>query len=110
MSIALDDFRASYASALNLYLRNGPGSALHAAQELGRRAVEEHVTMCELAAAYHEPLLLAIRTAPNDVAAAQVARSASHFYLESLTAVEEVLGDMREIAQAERCEMAARTA
>ena len=102
VSIDRDDFRASYAAALNLYLCNGPGSALHAAHELGRRAVEEQLTMCELATAYHEPLLLAIRRAPDGAAAEQVERTASRFYLESLTAVDEVLGEMREIAQAER--------
>jgi len=102
MSTDLDDFRASYAVALDHYLRNDHRSALHRAHELGRRAVEQQLTVSQLAAAYHEPLLLAILAAPHGTAAEQVAHAASRFYLETLSALDTELADSREIARAER--------
>jgi hypothetical protein len=64
--------------------------------------VEEKLTMSELAAAYQDSLISAMRTAPDVAAAEQVARTAGRFYLESLTAVETVLGEIRESAEAQR--------
>jgi hypothetical protein len=96
-----DSFPATYASALNRHLRGEQPSAVDAAHELGRRAVEERLTLSELAIAYHEPLLPAIRAAPDTAAAEQAARSASRFFLASLTAVEEVRGEVPEITPAE---------
>src|SRR5215213_6915717 len=68
----------------------------------GGLAVDEKLSMYELAAAYHDALLLAILAAPDGAAAEQVARRASRFYLESLTAVDRELAGNRDVAHAER--------
>ena len=48
------------------------------------------------------PSFLAMRTAPDAAVAEQLARTASRFCVESLTAVQVVLDEIREIAEAER--------
>ena len=104
-TVDTDDFRADYAAALDAYLRGADERVLDRADELGRRAVEEELTLLELAASYHEPLLVAMRAAPDAGSAADLARTASEFYMESLTVVEtarRAMSDARDSAHAER--------
>src|SRR5829696_2668424 len=100
-TVETDDFRADYAAALDAYLRGADERAL----DRGRRAVEEELTLLELAASYHEPLLVAMRAAPDAGSAADLARTASEFYTESLTILEtarRAMSEARDSAHAER--------
>src|SRR4051794_3075679 len=102
MSDDVDDFRASYAAALNRYLRDDGSGALHIAREFGHRVLEEQLTLSELSAAYHQALIVAMLAAPDTTAAEQLVRTASRFYLESLTVLDLALGELRELARVER--------
>jgi GAF domain-containing protein len=99
-----DGFRADYAAGLNAYLRDGDDRALHSASELGRRAVELELSLVELAAAYHEPLLQALYARTDVAAAADVARAASQYYLESLRDPERARQEMVEDVDRARAE------
>jgi len=101
VSTELEDFPAAYAAALGFYLRDGHPRALPAAQQLGRRAVEEEVAMSELASAYTDALVVTMRAAADTAAAVQAVRMAGRFYLQTLTAVEDAVSHIREMTRTE---------
>lgn len=105
MTTDAGNFAASYASALARYLRAPDQTALQAAHELGRRAVDRQLTVVDLARAHHASLETAV-SAPSDVAACErIVRAAGEFYLASMSAFEMVLRDVaasRDLALVER--------
>ena len=90
MKTDTDEFRTMYADGLRTYLRDLDDHALHAAYELGRRAVEWDLTVLEMAAVHHEQLIVAACGAGDDADIERVTRAAGHFFLESLSKFEMV--------------------
>ncbi len=84
-----------YRTAFLRYLPRREEVALHAAYELGRRAVVEGTSLLELAQAHHQVLLeVAVDTAPKDLAS--LADAASQFFLEVLATADMTLRRLRE--------------
>jgi hypothetical protein len=105
LNIRLDEFRESYERAFRAYLTERDEGALSAAYELGRGAVGQELSVLDLAAVQHEVLLSALEDAASTGGPRAVARAASDFFLESLSAFEMVqraLREAREAAMVER--------
>ena len=100
MSASAAAFQKSYASAFGSYLLDGSESTLRAAYELGRDAVVRGLSVLDLAAAHHEALLHELRRATGGAELEQVTRSATTFFLESLSAFEMVQRGFREAQDA----------
>lgn len=104
MNAAIDAFRVSYAHAFRDYLFDAGERTLRVAYELGRQAVAHELSVLELALVHHDVLISALRE--RDARdAAQLARGAGDFFLESLSAYEMVqrgFRDSREAALVER--------
>src|SRR4051794_17204969 len=99
------EFTESYAEALARYLRDSDEQTLHAAYELGRRAVDHELTVLDLAAAHQAGLLVAVSAAADAASAERAVRAAGEFYLDSLSAFEmvrRVFRETRDIALVER--------
>ena len=83
----LDDLVADYRVAFLRYLPRREEVALATAYDLGRRAYMGNVSLLELARVHHQILLEVLEdTPPEDVA--DVAASASTFFLEVLATYE----------------------
>jgi hypothetical protein len=98
-------FTESYAIALARYLRELDEPALHAAYELGRRAVDDDLTVLDLANAHQEGLMVTVASAGDAATAARAVRAGGDFYLESLSAFEmvrRVFRESRDLALVER--------
>ena len=98
------DLRRSYASGLQVYLRDPNERTLRAAYELGREAVTRELDVLDLALAHHEALATALRAAdPDDLE--RLIRSAGDFLLDSLSAFEMIrraYAEARDAAALER--------
>jgi hypothetical protein len=99
-----DAFRAAYTDAFSHYLAVGDESTLRAAYELGRDAVEQELSVLDLAIVHHDALATALeRGDPEQVRPTTTA--AASFFLESVSAFEMVqrgYRDARDAALAER--------
>lgn len=82
----MSDFAARYESSFHEYLRAPREETLHAAYQLGRRAVEDGMSVLDLAMAHHAALRAAMADVPIEPALA----GAEEFFLESLAAFEMV--------------------
>lgn len=81
----LDVLTADYRVAFLRYLPRQEETALAAAYELGRGALENGISILELAQVHHDILLEVLReTRPDEVR--HVAETASTFFLEALAA------------------------
>lgn len=96
MSASTAAFEKWYATAFRSYLLDGSEGTLRTAYELGRDAVERGLGVLDLAVAHHEALLEELRRAPGDAALEEVTRSATTFFIESLSAFEMVQRGFRE--------------
>lgn len=104
MSVTTQHFKEAYARAFARYLDEADENALHIAYELGREAVERHLSVLELARVHHEALRAALRSSSTGQHEL-VALAAADFLAESLSAFEMVrrgYGEARERADAER--------
>jgi GAF domain-containing protein len=105
VSPAPDDFARRYAAALDAATGEGDEAALHAAYELGRGAVNQELSVLDLAAVHHDALLARLRTAAEPDELERMVRAAGDFFLESLSAYEmlqRVLRESRAEARAEQ--------
>jgi hypothetical protein len=77
------ELRRDYAAAFLRYLARREEASLHAGYKLGRAAVENHLSLLQLAQVHHDILLEALQeNSREDVSA--VATAASEFFLEVL--------------------------
>jgi Phosphoserine phosphatase RsbU, N-terminal domain len=79
----LDSLKRSYRAAFLRYLPRREEAALHTGYELGRGAVEDGVSMLEIAQVHHD-ILLEVLGDNGDTDPAAVATAASEFFLEVL--------------------------
>ena len=102
---AAAQFRTAYRSALAAHLADRSERGLRAAYELGRDAVERHLSVLDVASVHHEGLIAVLRSSSDgdDIEAAM--QAAADFFVESLSAFEMVqrgFGEAREAAILER--------
>jgi hypothetical protein len=93
-------FGAAYESALAQYLRAPSETSLHAAYELGRDAVERHLSVLDLAVAHQEALQSALAEASEAADAQRMAHAAGDFFLEGLSTFEMVQRGFQEAREA----------
>jgi hypothetical protein len=106
MSATLLRFRRDYRSALSEHLPDPGEPGLHAAYELGRRAVTEELSVLDLAAAHHDALA-EVLDLPGPVPGEDTRRLlaiAGAFLAESLSAYEMVRRGYREAREAAELE------
>ena len=100
MSDRVEDFRRSYASALERYLRDPTEDALHSGYQLGREAVRQDLSVLDLASIHHDVLLATLSPTSAASEAATVVPRARTFFVESLSAYEMVQRGFREAHEA----------
>lgn len=81
-------FRNAYAAALSQYVREPSETSLTVAYELGRTAVTQQLSVLDLAVAHQEGLAQLLSDPGPVGEAAEVARAAGDFFLESLASFE----------------------
>src|SRR5882762_2968920 len=84
----LENFEEEYRSALCGYAAGGGELALGRAYELGRRALEEQVSVVELASLHHQVLIGLIRTSENEERKEELLRSGAEFLSECVSPYE----------------------
>jgi len=84
----LENFEEEYRSGLCGYAAAGGEMALGRAYELGRRALEEQVSVVELASLHHQVLIDLIRTSENEQHKEQLLRSSAEFLSECVSPYE----------------------
>ena len=100
MSDRVEDFRRSYASALERYLRDPTEDALHSGYQLGREAVRQDLSVLDLASIHHDVLLATLSPTSAAAETATVVPRARTFFVESLSAYEMVQRGFREAHEA----------
>ncbi|MDQ3767234.1 MAG: SpoIIE family protein phosphatase [Actinomycetota bacterium] len=88
-------FGAAYALAFDNYLLGRDEESLHAAYELGRKAVTAQLSMLDLATIHHGVLVAALQRT-EQARTERVTEAASDFFLQSLSAFEMVQRGFRE--------------
>lgn len=96
MTRAVQELAARYGEALTCFLAGAEESALLAAYELGREALEEGLDLLDLGALHREAIAALIETSSGGVEAAAVARRAGEFFSETLAPYEMVRRGYRE--------------
>jgi signal transduction histidine kinase len=84
----LENFEEEYRTALCGYAAAGGELALGRAYELGRRALEEQVSVVELASLHHQVLIDLIRTSENEQHKEELLRSSAEFLSECVSPYE----------------------
>src|SRR6266481_4872874 len=84
----LENFEEEYRSSLCGYAAGGGELALGRAYELGRRALEEQVSVVELASLHHQVLIDLIRTSENEQRKEELLRSSAEFLSECVSPYE----------------------
>ena len=84
----LENFEEEYRSALHGYAAGGGELDLGRAYELGRRALEEQVSVVELASLHHQVLIDLIRTSENEQHKEELLRSSAEFLSECVSPYE----------------------
>jgi hypothetical protein len=93
----MNGFRRRYQEGFEAHLRD-PGSedALHAAYELGREAVQNNLSLLDLAIAHHAALMSALHAEVLGSHPERTIRAAEDFFLESVSAFEIMQRGFRE--------------
>lgn len=104
MKASVGRLQDAYSAAFEQYLEEGGEFALRAAYELGREAVQQELSVLELATVHHSVLgsSLVRRAGAEDVG--RVTEAAAQFFLESLSAFEMVQRGFREATEIARLE------
>src|SRR5882757_6934962 len=84
----LENFEEEYRSALCGYAAGGGELALGRAYELGRRALEEQVSVVELASLHHQVLIDLIRTSESEQRQEELLQSSAEFLAECISPYE----------------------
>jgi GAF domain/Phosphoserine phosphatase RsbU, N-terminal domain len=101
----LQTFVGRYRQGFDTYLRDRDERALNLAYELGRAAVNQELSVLDLASAHQDLLLDHLRANPDPQAQEDLIRAAGDFFLEAVSAfdvVSRALQDARESAIVER--------
>ena len=85
---ARQSLERDYQEAMRLYLKRADESALEAAYELGRRALEQGLGIVEFAALHDQALGRLLQRARSSVECASTVQLLSHFFIESLSPFE----------------------
>jgi signal transduction histidine kinase len=84
----LDNFEEEYRSALGGYAAEGGELALGRAYELGRRALEEQLSVVELASLHHRAVIDLVRTAETEPQKEALLRAGAEFLAECVSPYE----------------------
>jgi len=84
----LENFEEEYRSALREYSAGGGERALGRAYELGRRALEEQLSIVELASLHHQAVIGLVRTAENELHNEKLLRGSAEFLAECVSPYE----------------------
>jgi hypothetical protein len=83
-------FQADYAAALTLHLAARSETTLTAGYQLGREAVDRHITVLDIALIHHQSLAAALARDETAAHGARTIAAAGEFLVEALAAVEMV--------------------
>ncbi|MBW3666404.1 MAG: SpoIIE family protein phosphatase [Actinobacteria bacterium] len=92
-------FADAYGAAFHDYLRGSGERALETAYELGRRAIEEQISILDLAEIHHAALAAALEVPADRDQLSRMARAGTAFLTESLSAYEMLQRGFREVQQ-----------
>lgn len=84
----LENFEKEYRSGLNRYAADGGEAGLGSAYELGRRALEQQLSMVELASLHHRAAIDLMRTAENETQKENLLRVSAEFLAECVSPYE----------------------
>jgi signal transduction histidine kinase len=84
----LDNFEEEYRSALRSYAAEGGELALGRAYELGRRALEQQLSVVELASLHHRAVIDLVRTAENETQKEDLLQTGAEFLAECVSPYE----------------------
>jgi serine phosphatase RsbU (regulator of sigma subunit) len=98
------DFSESYTEAFREYLLESGEAALQTAYRLGRRAMEEGLTVLDLAEAHHNAMARVLDDRGDHEEQRQTAKAGAEFLREALSAYEMVQRGFREVQEAARLE------
>jgi signal transduction histidine kinase len=84
----LETFEEEYRSALGVYAANGGESALGRAYELGRRGLEEQLSIVELASLHHHAMIDLVRAAEIERPAEELIQVSAEFLAECVSPYE----------------------
>ena len=85
---SLTNFEDEYRSSLREYAGGGGELALGQAYELGRRALNEHKSLVEMASLHHQTLLALVRDSESEKRAQELIQAGSEFLAECLSPYE----------------------
>jgi signal transduction histidine kinase len=98
----LEIFEEEYRSGLNLYSEAGGEAALGRAYELGRRALEQQLSVVELASLHHRAVIDLVRTAKNETQKEELLRTSAEFLAECVSPYEMAHRGFQDAVQALR--------
>jgi signal transduction histidine kinase len=84
----LENFKEEYRSSLGSYAAEGGELALGRAYDLGRRALEEQLSVVELASLHHHAVIDLVRAAENESQKEELLRSSAEFLAECVSPYE----------------------
>jgi hypothetical protein len=97
----MNRFAATYLDSLREYIREPSELTLQTAYELGRDAVQQELSMLDLAIAHHDALAWMVRRGPDNE---RLVHDAGNFFLESSSAFEMVQRGLRDAHDAAQLE------
>jgi hypothetical protein len=97
-------FAATYLDSLREYIREPSELKLQTAYELGRNAVQQELSMLDLAIAHHDALAWMVSRGVQAADNEGLVREAGHFFLESSSAFEMVQRGLRDAHDAAQLE------
>jgi signal transduction histidine kinase len=84
----LENFEEEYRSGMNRYSEGGGEAALGQAYELGRQALEQQLSVVELASLHHRAVIELVRTAATEAQKEELLRTSAEFLAECVSPYE----------------------
>jgi signal transduction histidine kinase len=84
----LENFEEEYRSGLSRYSEGGGEAALGRAYDLGRQALEQQLSVVELASLHHRAVIDLVRTAENETQKEELLRTSAEFLAECVSPYE----------------------
>ncbi len=84
----LENFEEEYRSGLSRYSEGGGEAALGRAYDLGRQALEQQLSVVELASLHHRAVIDLVRTTENDTQKEELLRTSAEFLAECVSPYE----------------------
>src|SRR5579863_5002932 len=98
----LENFEEEYRSGMSRYSDGGGEAALGRAYELGRRALEQKLSVVELASLHHRAVIELVRTAENEPQKEELLRTSAEFLAECVSPYEMAHRGFQDAVQALR--------